>query len=150
MAGVSVSHLIIFTASLVVAAGVAGTLTTGVDRISGSIEDGSIDVSQQVRTDITVVSDPGYTYNTTENVTIHIRNTGSQGIALQASSFDIIFNGVYQSPIESVDSVTEPGSATWRPGEVVVLDLGVTPEDGDNRLFVTVNRDEEKFEFRAS
>ena len=51
--------MILFIASLIVAAGVAGTFTTGVDRLNGALSDESLDVSQQVRTDIEVISDAG-------------------------------------------------------------------------------------------
>jgi len=56
MASVSASHLIIFIASLVIAAGVVGTLTTGVDRVSSAIDDRSLDVTQQVRMDMACTS----------------------------------------------------------------------------------------------
>jgi len=59
MASVSATHLIIFVASLVIAAGVVGTLTTGVERVSSSIDDGSLDVSQQISMDMSIVSDSG-------------------------------------------------------------------------------------------
>jgi len=101
MASVSTSHLIIFVASLVVAAGVVGTLTTGVDRVSSAVQDGSLDVSQQVRTDVTIISDPGSNI-VVENgdeevdVTIHVRNTGSQTIPARESAIDMFLNGQFQ------------------------------------------------------
>jgi len=57
MASVPVSHLILFIASLVIAAGVVGTITTGVDRVSAAVEDAGLDATEQLRTDVTIISD---------------------------------------------------------------------------------------------
>lgn len=151
MASVSVSHLIIFVASLVVAAGVVGTLTTGVERVNSAVEDGSLDVSQQVRTDITIVNDPGATYTTGEELTVYVRNTGSQGIPIQSSAVDIVFNGNYIPNSNTTISDANGDADVWRPNGVVEITI-TSPliEPDDNRLFLTVNGDEEVFEFRGS
>ncbi|MGM0605302.1 MAG: flagellar protein G [Halobacteriota archaeon] len=154
MASVSTSHLIIFVASLVVAAGVVGTLTTGVDRVSSAIQDGSLDVSQQVRTDVTIISDPGSdVYNETNaSVTIHVRNTGSQTLSVQDSTIDIFLNGQYKTGEDlQIELVSDANAAVWRPDEVVEVTLYDVDGDiaDDNRIFITVNGDEEVFEFRS-
>src|SRR6056297_2835933 len=116
MASVSVSHLIIFIASLVVAAGVAGTLTTGVERVSSSIEDGSIDTSQQVRTDVEIVSDPGAnTYTDGDQLSVYVRNTGSQNIPIEPGSVDVIFNGQFvQNSNIAIEDANNPSNTVWR------------------------------------
>ena len=155
MASVSASHLNIFIASLVIAAGVVGTLTTGVDRVSSAVDDRSLDVSQQVRMDMAIISDPGATYTTDEPLMIHVRNTGSQGVPISdASAVDIVFNGRF-IPNANVDiSDANSGDEIWRPGEVVEITIDDNPEidiqSGGNRLFLTVNEDEETFEFRGT
>ncbi|MCL9816000.1 flagellar protein G [Natronocalculus amylovorans] len=158
MASVSTSHLIIFVASLVVAAGVVGTLTTGVDRVSSAVQDGSLDVSQQVRTDVTIISDPGSSI-VVENgdeevdVTIHVRNTGSQTIPARESAIDMFLNGQFQGEEDFTIEVqgTTDNADVWRPDEVV--EITITAEeadlDTDNRIFLTVNGDQEEFEFRS-
>ena len=157
MASVSTSHLIIFVASLVVAAGVVGTLTTGVDRVSSAVQDGSLDVSQQVRTDVTIISDPGsnIVFDNGENVdvTVHVRNTGSQTIPARESAIDLFLNGQFQGEDDFVIEVqgTTDNPNVWRPDEVV--EITITTEennlDTDNRIFLTVNGDQEEFEFRS-
>jgi len=153
MASVSVSHLIIFIASLVVAAGVAGTLTTGVERVSNAVEDGSLDVSQQVRTDIDIVSDPSSPSinTTTENLTVHVRNTGSQGIFIQPDSIDMVLNGEFVP--NSGFTVTDANGAqtTARTGDVMAIEIDSEyVSSGDNRLYITINSDEEVYEFDNS
>ncbi|TQQ81026.1 flagellar protein G [Halonotius terrestris] len=146
MASVSVSHLIIFIASLVVAAGVAGTLTTGVERVSSSIEDGSIDTSQQVRTDVEIISDPQATYS--EPVTIHVRNTGSQNIPIDPGSVNVIFNGEFVPNSDiSIEDANDASNTVWRNGDVVNVTISNVALETDNRIFLTVNGDREELEF---
>jgi len=156
MASVSASHLIIFIASLVIAAGVVGTLTTGVDRVSSAIDDRSLDVSQQVRMDMAIISDPGNAaYDSGNNLTIHVRNTGSQGVPIEnAEAVDIVLNGKFVGNGDlTITDANEGASNVWRPGDVVEI---IIDNDGDsyniestvdNRLILTVNEDEETFEF---
>ena len=149
MASVSVSHLIIFIASLVVAAGVAGTLTTGVERVSNAVEDGSLDVSQQVRTDIDIVSDPDSpSIDGNGNLTVHVRNTGSQGIFIQRDSIDMVLNGDFVSNSEFTVTDANGDRTTARTGDVMAININSTYVDsGDNRLYITINSDEEVYEF---
>ena len=152
MASVSVSHLISFIASLVVAAGVAGTLTTGVERVSNAVEDGSLDVSQQVRTDIDVVSDPeSPTLDANDNVTVYVRNTGSQGIFIQPDSIDMVLNGDFVPNSEFTVTDANGDRTTARPGDVMAIEINNDNgyvNSGDNRLYITVNSDEEVYEFK--
>ena len=156
MASVSVSHLIIFIASLVVAAGVAGTLTTGVERVSNAVEDGSLDVSQQVRTDIDIVSDPETPLlDANNNLTVHVRNTGSQGIFIQPESVDMVINGEFVPNGDLTVTDANGGQTTARTGDVMQIEVDNTDsnyiQEGDpnNRLYLTINSDEEVYEFRS-
>ena len=149
MASVSASHLIIFVASLVIAAGVVGTLTTGVERVSSSIDDGSLDVSQQIRMDMSVISDPGEPSFNNGDLVIHVRNTGSQSVPIDTSAFDIVLNGNFIADFDVVDANDPEGETVWRPGGVVEITIDQELET-DNRLFLTVNGDEELFEFHAN
>jgi len=152
MASVSVSHLIIFIASLVVAAGVAGTLTTGVERVSNAVEDGSLDVSQQVRTDIDIISDPkNPALDANNNLTIHVRNTGSQGIFIQPDSIDMVVNGEFVPNSDLTVTDANGDRTTARTGDVMEITVDNTDteyiQNGDNRVYLTINSDEEVYEF---
>ena len=153
MASVSASHLIIFIASLVIAAGVVGTLTTGVDRLNTAIEDRSLDVTQQVRMDMAFVSDPGadYTAGSDKQISVYVRNTGSQGVPIEPSAVDVVFNGQFVSNDDLKIQDANGNAPVWGPDQVVNITVtNTTIRDGDNRLLLTVNEDEETFEFRAS
>jgi len=143
MASVSVSHLIIFIASLVVAAGVAGTLTTGVERVSNAVEDGSLDVSQQVRTDIDIVSDPANPTidGTSGNLTVHVRNTGSQAIFIRPDAVDMVLNGQFVTNSDFTITDANGGKTVARTGDVMAIEIDSSlVQSGDNRLFLTINQ----------
>ena len=153
MASVSASHLIIFIASLVIAAGVVGTLTTGVDRLNTAIDDRSLDVSQQVRMDMAFVSDPGSEIYTAgaDDVSVYVRNTGSQGVPIEPSAVDVVFNGEFVGNDDLIIQDANGNDPVWRSGEVVNITVtNTTVNSGDNRLRLSVNEDEETFEFRGS
>lgn len=149
MATISSEMLILFIASLLVAASVAGTMTTGVNRLSESLGDRSIDVSEEIRTDIEVISDPGSNavYDAkNETVTLLVKNTGSSSLAHDPSSFDVLIDGSYQTN----RSTTVIGRETWGVGDVTRLEVsGVTLSEGDHRIVVIVNDDREVLEIRT-
>lgn len=160
MASVSVSHLILFVASLVIAAGVVGTVSTGVDRVSSAVDASSLDASEQLRTDVTVVSDTGaevYNRSGNDEVTLLIKNTGTHRLAPDGSDLDVLLNGEYvPRDATAGELVTAADGATWDRSDVLrlTIDAGELTENGaldpgDYRIHVIVNGDEETFEFRV-
>ncbi|WP_418280130.1 flagellar protein G [Halorubrum sp. DTA98] len=164
MASVPVSHLILFVASLVIAAGVVGTVTTGVDRVSSAVDDGSLDATEQLRTDVTVISDPNsgvYDPNAGEdgNVTLLIKNTGTQRLRPDGSGLDVVFDGTFVRPnATSGELVSVDGATAWSRGDVLALTIDLDEIDGagslddensDHRVYLSINGDEELFQFRV-
>ena len=149
MASVSISHLILFIASMVIAAGVVGTVTGGVDRFGSAVEDRSLDVSEEVRTDIEIISDEGspvYNVSGNQNVTLLVKNTGSRNLAPDPALVDVIVDGRYVTAVD-VETV---GSSAWDRHEVVRLHLDAgTLSSGDHRVKVVVDGDQEVFSFRV-
>ena len=153
MASVSVSHMILFIASIIVAASVVGVFTDSIGRVSQAIEDRGGSLSEKVRTDIQIISDSGSTAvydEETSNVTLHIKNTGSETLPANGDGMDVFVDGEYETdvtvtPVEDTD--------TWRPGGVVRAEIepndGGGLDTGDHRIKVIVNEDEEVFEFRV-
>jgi flagellar protein FlaG len=148
MASVSASHLILFIASLVIAAGVAGTFTQGISRLSQGIDDQSLEVSEEVRTDIEVISDAGSPVynNSSATVTLLVKNTGTADIPADSRFVEILLDGEYRTNV----TVTVVDGAEWRPNNVVRLEIGgVDLSSGDHRAKLIVNGDEEVFVFRV-
>jgi len=152
VASVSVSHLVLFIASLLVAATVAGALVTGVDRISSSVTDQSIDTSEEVRTDLTIISDAGSgaVYdNATGNVTVLVKNTGSANLDAHSDQIDVLVDGEYVAgPSVTVTSLEGDG-LSWRTGSVVRVEIDRSLGEGDHRVQVSANGDEEVLRFRV-
>jgi len=161
MASVPVSHLILFIASLVIAAGVVGTITTGVDRVSAAVEDAGLDATETLRTDVTIISDANagvYNASGDENVTLLVKNTGTYRLAPDGSGLDVVLDGQFVRPdATSSELVSVDGANAWSRGDVVRLtidanEFGETTDgldNGDHRVFLTVNGDEELFQFRV-
>lgn len=149
MASVSASHLIIFIASILVAASVAGTITSTVGQLGEAVDDLGVDASQEVRTDIEIISDSGaavYDTDGNENITLYVKNTGSQRLPADGSGLDVLLDGVYWSDVSM--SVVEGDS--WQPGAVVRLEISAPDLDsGDHRVQLTINGDREVFEFNT-
>jgi len=152
MASVSVSHLIIFIASLLVAATVAGALVTGVDRISNSVTDRSEETSEQVRTDLTIISDAGSdaVYNETDGtVTVLVKNTGSTNLDATSDQIDVVVDGRYVPRGDVTVTSLEGEPLEWRTGSVIRIEVSQTLDAGDHRVQVSANDDEEVLRFRA-
>jgi len=150
MASVSVSHLILFIASIVVAASVVGTFTSEVNRLSSAIGDQGVDVSEDVRTNIEIISDPGsevYDRNGNGNVTLLVKNTGSQNLPADAGQVDVLVNGEYQTNVGL--KLVDTSADEWERGSVARLNVSTSLSPGDHRVKVIVNGDEEVFEFRT-
>ncbi|WP_436923755.1 CARDB domain-containing protein [Halosimplex amylolyticum] len=150
MASVSVSHMILFIASMLVAASVAGVFTDTVGQLSNAIDDQGLQVSQDVRTDVEIISDSGSLSiydDANDNVTLHVKNTGSETLAAESGAINVFVDGQFETDV----TVTLLGDAiSWRPGEVVRLDISETLDgNSDHRVKVIVNGDEEVFEFRT-
>ena len=150
MASVSITHLILFIASLLVAASVAGVLTDEVGRLSEAINDQGLDASQEVRTDIEIISDSGSPTaiydSSSQNMTLYVKNTGSQQLDARADGIDVLVDGEYQPNV----NVTVLDAEVWDTNDVARVRV-YRPDglaNGDHRVKVIVNGDEEVFQFR--
>jgi len=152
MAGVSVSHMIMFIASMLVAASVAGVLFTGVDRISGSISDRTLDTSSEIRTDVTIVSDSGsdaiHNSSGNDNITILAANTGEKNLNAEAEQIDVLVNGTYASNL-TVTNAEDSSDPVWWTGDVAQIEIHEPLDSGDHRVKIVVNGDQEVFRFRV-
>lgn len=159
MAGVSISHAIMFVASLVVAAAVAGVLVAGVDQVGASLADRSADVSDTIATDITIISDPGAPgsiYDTNEDeLVLLIKNTGSSSLAADERQLDILARGQLVTDEVAVERVDDATDQSWPQNSIVQVTVanaserGFINDSGDNRVVVEVDGNRETIEFRV-
>lgn len=157
MASVSASHLVIFIASLVVAAGVAGTLVTEVDRVSQSITDQSDDMAEDIETDIQIISDtgnPGSIHDSSGgNITLLVKNVGATDLEARSDRVDLLVEGRFIAPEHVTVKLVESDISAWSPGTVIRIEAdiegaGVTI-DGETRVSVAVGGNEDTIRFRA-
>lgn len=149
MADVSVPSLILFIASIVIAAGVAGVLIDTVTGISGALDDRGADVAENIRTDIEVISDSeSAVYDDADGtVTLYVKNTGERAIPATNESFDVIVDAQYRTNV-TVSIADE--SAEWTPHGVVEIRIGgLNLDPGDHRIRLVVSGDEETFRFNT-
>jgi flagellar protein FlaG len=152
VASVSVSHMILFIASMIIAASVAGVFTSSVDTLSNAIEDQGLSVADDVRTDIEIISDNGtgacvYNCNGDENVTVLVKNTGTGDLVADAAQINVLVNNQFQPPGDiQVELLGD--AVSWGRGDVVRLQATETGlGSGDHRIKVIVNGDTEVFDF---
>jgi len=155
MASVSISHMILFIASMLIAASVAGVFTSSVQQLSGAIDDQGLAVSDNVRTDIEIISDNGtgacvYDCDGNGDLVLLVKNTGTQDLPARADLIEIIVDGQFQtSDVTTVESID--GGTQWDRNDVVRITVTIdSPKlgSGDHRAKVIVNGDEEVFQFR--
>jgi flagellar protein FlaG len=145
--------MILFIASMVIAASVAGVFTTSVNDLSSAIADQGLEVSDSVRTDIEIISDNGtgacvYNCSGEGNLTLLVKNTGTQQLPARADLIDVLVNNQFQ-PSSDVSVTVLGGEEAWRPNGVVRLNVSEPGlGSGDHRAKVILNGDEEVFEFR--
>ena len=156
MASVSVSHLIIFIAAMLVAASVAGLLTTTVEDISDAIEEQGFSTSDDIRSDITIINDPAAGVYDEENggeLTLYVKNTGSTELPTNSDNIDLFINGIF-TPIDedngdSIEVLPEDEESTvWGRNDVVritIVDANDYVGDGQNRVKLVVSGAEDIF-----
>lgn len=147
MASVSVSQLILFIAAILVATSVAGLLTNTVDDISRAIEDQGLSTSNEIRSEITIINDPGATEIDSGNVTLYVKNTGNSELSTQPGNIDILINGIYVADLQSGDITLLNGATVWGQSEVAKINVTADNVDdpGENRAKVTVEGGEDVF-----
>lgn len=148
MADVSIPSMILFIASIVVAAGVSGVLVDTVGGISNALDDRGADLAKEVRTDVEIISDPEsgvYNQSGAQNVTLYVKNTGLRELPANSGTVDVFVDGEYRSDV----TVTIVDGSEWRPHRVANVSVSVgSLSGGDHRVKLVVDGEEETFEFR--
>jgi len=156
MSGVSASTLVIFIASILVAAGVAGTLVATVGDISNSAETKGDAITESIDADFEILNDGGggnfYKDGADTNITFYVRNTGSNALFQNKNDINVLINGQFVASDKlAIDSVAnDDGSAdAWSQKEVleIVVSLDRELNGSDNRLTVSTKGTERSIEF---
>lgn len=154
MSSVSATHLILFIASLVIAVGIAGTLVMEVGKLDTAIENRGTNVAEEIETEIAIISDEGASaaiYDpdaADDDVTILVKNIGSQSVPVDERVVDVLIDGTYisNSDIVGMERIDVDGSETWRPGGVVEITIANHDPSGDTELTVIVDGGEDSIQ----
>jgi len=133
----AITHMIFFIAAIIIAMGVVAILSANVQSITGATSSSSKVLSEQLKTDITVISDPEVIpYNASTGYTFYAKNTGKSELA--PGYVDVIVDGTLIAPANVTLSVQD-GDTVWRPGDVLVIEVITDPDplaSGDHRIRV--------------
>lgn len=147
-ADTSATHIIFFIVSVVIALSVAGALFMNLQSISTSATAGSKMLSEQLKTDITIVNDPdAIPYNSSGDVyTFYVKNTGKED--LSSAYVSVLLDGVLITGGNINKTVIEGGNV-WRTGDVLKINATASLTSGGHRIRVIAdNGIEDEFEFR--
>lgn len=148
MASVSSAHLILFIAAVIVSAAVAGTMTNSANRIGQAIRDSSAEEAAEREAAIRVVSDagsPAAVYdNTSDTLTLLVKNTGDGTLPATPESVTVLVNGTYQSDVTT--TVLEAND--WTPGTLLRVKVNVSlPSNEETRVVVKARGSRDLFSF---
>ncbi len=146
-AGTSATHIIFFIVSVVISLGVAGALFMNVQSISNAATAGSKTLSEQLKTDITVINDPDtIPYDSSSSIyTFYVKNTGQAD--LSAAHITVLIDGTFV-PDGSLNKTIIEGDTMWEKGDVLKINATVTIASGSHKIRVmTDNGVEDEFEF---
>lgn len=145
MASVSASKLILFIASLIIAATVASTLTASVMDLDRALQGSGLAAADRIETDIEIVGDTGSDaiYNETSgNITLLVKNTGQKDLYAQPSQIDVLIDGQYAT-ISEIETPENTGGSGWDQGEIIRLTVPASLDSGPHRITVHVVGDED-------
>ena|SRR5659263_539170 len=124
-AGASATQMVFFIASVMIALSVVGALFMNVQSLSSSVVIGSKTLSEQLKTDITVINDPEIIPNSSGIYTFYVKNTGIQEIG--TNYITVIIDGIIISDNDLNKTILEEGGQTWLTGDVLQINATVTP-----------------------
>lgn len=148
MASESASQLIIFIASILIAASVSGLLITQTLTIGDASRSSAQHLAQEMRDDVTIINDPAdVPYNSTSNnLTLYVKNTGSSSMQPDPALFEVLIDGTIYTDL---DVALIQGSDSWGPGEVVEITVkNVDLSTGDHALKVVARSVSDRMEIR--
>lgn len=148
-AGASATQMVFFITSVIIALSVVGAIFMNVQTLSSASIIGSKTLSEQLKTDITVINDPEIIPNPSGNIyTFYVKNTGIQ--ELGTKYITVIIDGTIISDNDLNKTIIE-GGQTWLTGDVLMINTTVSMAAGNHNLRVITNNGiEDTFLFRTT
>jgi flagellar protein FlaG len=145
-AGTSATQMVFFITSVIIALSVVGAIFMNVQSLSSSMIVGSKTLSEQLKTDITVINDPEIIPNTSgQYYKFYVKNTGIQ--ELDTNYITLIIDGTM---VTNLNKTILEGGQTWLTGDVLMINATVPLAAGNHNLrVITANGIEDTFPFRT-
>lgn len=141
MANTSISHLIMFIASLIIASSVAFAMTGSVLDLRNDLGNQGDAVASDLAVDAEIVSDPGSPKsiynNSSKTVTLLVENTGQKTLPLSKDAIDVLIDGEFAN-VTNVSEVGSSNTTKWEPGDVMRLQISRSLDSGRHRAKVIV------------
>ncbi|SES95713.1 flagellar protein FlaG [Methanococcoides vulcani] len=146
----AITHMIFFIAAILIAMTVIVVMTSNVQSLTGATASSSKVLSEQIKTDITIISDPEIIpYNSTlKEYTFYAKNTGRTD--LDTEYLDVFIDGLYVEP-GNLEMEFFDQDVLWRPGDTLEINMKVTTEmtEGDHRILIAAeNGKSDSMDFR--
>lgn len=147
-AGTSATEMVFFITSIIIALSVVGAIFMNVQSISNAATIGSKILTEQLKTDITVINDPDYTRYSSGNYTFYIKNTGAEELGTEY--VNVIIDGTLISDRNLTKTIIG-GGQTWLTGDVLKINatIGSLTAGSHNLRVITANGIEDIFPFRT-
>jgi len=134
----AVTHMIFFIAALMLAISAIAFISADVQSMIASSGTSSKLLSEQMRTDITIINDPELIpyNNANSKYKFYTKNTGKTELVPEYVT--VLVDGILIEPAD-VDIELMDGDVIWRPGDVMILNVTTVPsplESGDHRILV--------------
>jgi len=146
-AGTSATEMVFFITSVIIALSVVGAIFMNVQSISTAVTIGSRTLTEQLRTDITVINDPDFIHYSSGNYTFYIKNTGAEELGTEY--INVLIDDTL-IPDSDLDKTIIGGDQTWLTGDVLKINatIGSLGTGSHNLRVITANGIEDTFPFR--
>ncbi len=146
-AGSSATEIIFFITSVIIALSVVGALFLNIQSISTAAISGSKTLTEQLRTDITIINDPEWIPNSSSKYTFYVKNTGREALGTQYVT--VIIDGDIV-PESSLNKTIIGSESVWLSGDVLAINATKSMQAGNHNLrVITENGIEDSFPFRT-
>ncbi len=133
------TELLFFIGAVVIATTIVAVLAGGIQSISAGVSDRSNSISDTLKSDISLVNDPGEVPN--DPVKLYVKNTGVS--TLDTNYLSVVLDGEILGEYD-VSYVDTPGfldDSLWGPGEVVKVEVTTDLSAGLHSAQVTMSGD---------
>lgn len=145
-AGASATQMVFFITSVIIALSVVGAMFLNIQSISSAAIMGSKTFAEQLKTDITIISDPEMIPYSDYNYTFYVKNTGKEELGIQYVTVIIDGTIVVDSNLNKTILGNDP---MWLSGDVLQINATTSLSASSHNIrVITANGIEDTFSFR--